>query len=108
MSAVNDNIVKERRRVDRESKQEQERRRFERVELSEDAYAENELGRRLGIVSHVSGGGLRIFLENDEQLSAFVPNEEMELTVVEENGTRTQVHVRVVYVNDYDVGMEFV
>ncbi|HUO59363.1 MAG TPA: PilZ domain-containing protein [Candidatus Acidoferrales bacterium] len=102
------NNIKERRRYDRETKQEQERRRFERLELRENAYLQDEHGRRLGIVSHVSGGGLRVFLENDEQLGAFMPEQQRALTVVEENGTRTNVHVRVVYVNDYDVGLEFV
>jgi hypothetical protein len=108
IAAVNENIVRERRRVDRDTMQEQERRRYERMELSEDAYVQDKNGRRLGLVSHVSGGGLRIFLENDEQLEAFAPEQEMDLIVVEESGTRTEVHVRVVYVNAYDVGLEFV
>lgn len=105
---VNKVIVKERRRFNRETMRENERRRFERVELNEDAYAHNESGQRLGVVTHVSGGGMRVFLENDDQVSSFSPGQEMDITVVEENGNRTELRVKVVYVNDYDVGLEFV
>jgi hypothetical protein len=105
---VNKVIVKERRRFDRETNQENERRRFERVELTEDVYAHDETGRRLGLVTHVSGGGMRVFLENDDQVNAFVHGQEMDLTLVEQNGTRTELHVRVVYVNACDVGLEFI
>ena len=105
---INKVIVKERRRFDRDTLQEIERRRFERVELAEDAYVHDESGRRLGIVTHVSGGGMRVFLENDDQVNAFVLGREMDLTVVEQNGTRTELRVRVVYVNEYDAGLEFI
>jgi hypothetical protein len=88
--------------------QEIERRRFERVELAEDAYAHDESGRRLGLVTHVSGGGMRVFLENDDQVNAFVSGREMDITVVEQNGTRTELHVKVVYVNQSDVGLQFI
>lgn len=88
--------------------QEQERRRFERVELNEDAHIEDENGRRLGIVTDVSGGGLRVFFESDEQMKAFVRDQYMTLIVVEEKGKRTEVHVRVAYVNPSDAGLQFV
>ncbi|HEX8926970.1 MAG TPA: PilZ domain-containing protein [Terriglobales bacterium] len=101
-------VVKERRRVDRDTMEEVERRRYERVELKEDAHIEDERGRRLGIVTDVSGGGLRVFFESDEQMNAFVAGAVMTLIVVEQNGTRNVVHVRVAYVNITDAGFQFV
>jgi hypothetical protein len=100
-------LPRERRRYDRATDEEVERRHFPRVEPSEDTYVEDANGRRLGIVANISGGGFCILPENDEQAQAFGAGKQMELTLVGQSGSRTKIRARVAYVTPYAVGLEF-
>ncbi len=85
-----------------------DRRQFERLEISEEAVAIDENGRKLGRVSHAGGGGMTIMLDS-EFGQTFAPGSRLRI-VVEETSTaiRHTVSVEVRYCLGNEVGVEFV
>jgi hypothetical protein len=98
----------ERRRYDRATREEVERRRSPRLEPSEDTYVEDGNARRLGVVGNVSGIGFSVFFDGDEQAQAFSVGKRMELTLVEESGSRTKIRATVVYRTPFAAGLKFI
>ena len=85
------------------------RRRFERLAIPEDAVAVDENGRQLGRVKEAGGGGMTVFTDNAGILSELPLGRQMRLTIVEPHtGTATVMDVEIKYVRTDCVGMEFV
>jgi hypothetical protein len=100
-------VEKERRRYDRATREEVERRRFPRVEPSGETHVEDANACRLGIVSNVSEGGFCILPESGLQAQAFGVGKQMELTLVGKSGSRTTIRATVVYRTPFAIGLEF-
>jgi hypothetical protein len=83
------------------------RRRFERRPVSDETIAYHENGGRLGLVTVAGGGGMAIRLENAG--ARFTPGERFPVSVVETAGNqKNRFQVRVVYLRDGSLGLEFV
>ena len=85
-----------------------DQRRFERLELTEDALALDEAGRELGRISHAGGGGMLIHTGSEKAAAAFRPGQRLRITVLEpETENRHTVSVVVRYQAGEAVGVEF-
>ena len=60
-----------------------EQRRFERLQLPEDALALDDAGRELGRVSHAGGGGMLIHTGSEKAEASFQLGQRLRITVVE-------------------------
>lgn len=89
------------------------RRQFDRLQISEAAYAVDETGRQLGKVSQASGGGMLI-VTNDaagyvSETEAPAVGERLTVTIMEPHTQTSNVlHVVVRYKDGANVGLEFV
>jgi hypothetical protein len=85
------------------------RRQFERLALSERAFAVDSTGRTLGPVKQVGGGGMLVCECHDSTLAEFPIGKQMRLTIVEPDlGTTNVMDVEIKYVTGNDLGMEFI
>lgn len=83
------------------------RRQFERLALTERAFAIDPEGRTLGPVKQVGGGGMLV-CECRDGLTGLQVGNQMRLTIVEPDlGTTNVMDVEVRYITGNDVGMEF-
>lgn len=86
-----------------------DRRRFERLTIPEDAVAVDEHGRQLGRVKEAGGGGMTVFTDSVDILTDLTLGRQMRVTIVEpRSGTATVMDVEIKYVCADSVGMEFV
>lgn len=84
------------------------KRQFERLAISDEAFAVDKNGRRFGRVSHVGGGGMTITLDPEPQ-AVFAPGSRMCVTVEEPStGNRHTLSVEVKYILADKLGVEFV
>jgi len=87
----------------------EDRRRYRRLELTEDAFAVDDTGVKLGRVSHAGGGGMQVEAESEDVLRRMVAGARMRLTIVEPTtGTANAMSVEVKHVVGLSVGMQFV
>ncbi|HWR37835.1 MAG TPA: PilZ domain-containing protein [Clostridia bacterium] len=86
-----------------------DRRKFERLNLTEHAVAVDENGLQLGRVAQASGGGMLIYANSAQILAELPKGRRMRIHIVEPaSGTTTMMDVEVLYVHDAYVGMGFV
>ena len=85
-----------------------ERRRFERLQLSEDAVALNAEGKELGRVSQAGGGGFLIFPADPEAVRQLTVGNRLTVTVVEPRSqARNTLDVEVRYRKGAAMGVQF-
>ncbi len=85
-----------------------EKRRFERLELPEDALALDDSGRQLGRVSQAGGGGMLIHTGSEQAAAGFQAGQRLRITVVEpRSDNRHTLSVVVRYRKGEAVGVEF-
>jgi hypothetical protein len=88
--------------------QEINRRRFERLELTEATIAVDETGYQLGRVSAAGGGGMQVDAPSPEALEHMKSGTKLTVTVVEPTSATTNMFdVEVCYVHGNSVGMKF-
>jgi hypothetical protein len=86
-----------------------ERRRFPRLDISEEARVYDENGRELGKVAQVSGSGMNIAISSPEIPRSLPSGRQLRVTVVEPGSRTTNVLDVVVRQLDGDrLGMEFI
>ena len=86
-----------------------DRRRFERLHLSEDAIAVDKSGRELGKVTQASGGGMMVKPKSAEIAKSITQGERLEITVMEPGSqTRHTIDMVVRYSSPEQIGLEFV
>jgi hypothetical protein len=87
-----------------------DRRQFERLKLSEDAFAVDANGKELGKVSQAGGGGMLIIsAQSPEAAQSLRPGERILVTVMEpKSQTANSIDVIVRYRNGAQVGVEFI
>jgi hypothetical protein len=85
------------------------RRQFERLRISGDAYAVDANGRELGKVSHAGGGGMLITTKSPEEAQSMRPGERIAVTIMEpKTQTANSIDVIVRYLHGAQVGVEFI
>lgn len=86
-----------------------DRRRFDRIELTEDAYAVDQNGRELGKVRQAGGGGMLIIIGSGEVADSLKKGDELKITVMEPaSQTSHTIDVIVRYHDKEQIGCEFV
>jgi hypothetical protein len=84
------------------------RRRFERLQLTEAAIAVDETGYQLGRVSAAGGGGMQVDAPSSDALEHMKSGSRLSVTVVEPGSATTNTFdVEVCYVDGNSVGMKF-
>ena len=84
------------------------RRQFERLQLTEEAFATSS-GRRLGRISQAGGGGMLIRCEADSGRAALPVGQKVRIEIVEPTASTTHtIDVIVRYHTGSGVGVEFV
>jgi hypothetical protein len=87
---------------------ENNRRRFERLALTEATIAVDASGYQLGKVSQAGGGGIQVDASSADALEHMKSGSRMSVTVVEPNSATTNTFdVEVCYVEGLSVGMKF-
>ena len=87
----------------------EDRRRFRRLELTEDTFAVDESGVKLGRVTQAGGGGMQVEAVDADVLDRMALGARMRLTIVEPaTGTANAMSVEVRHVDGLQVGMQFV
>ena len=85
------------------------RRKFERLELTEAAYAVDASGRELGKVTQASGGGMMIKPKSAEIAKSLPQGERVTITVMEPSSqTQHTLDMVVRYSSAEQIGLEFV
>jgi hypothetical protein len=85
-----------------------DRRQFERVELPATAFALNVLGKDLGRVVEIGGGGLLLDPASPWARLSLVKGQQLVVTVVEPGtGNQTDVGVEVRHVRAHRIGLRF-
>ncbi len=85
-----------------------DRREFGRVELPATAFAVNMLGKELGRVVEVSGGGLLLNPATPWARISFQKGQQLVLAIVEPTtGNQTDVAVEVCYIRSHYIGLRF-
>jgi hypothetical protein len=85
------------------------RRRFHRLELSEDAYAVDGSGRELGKVRQAGGGGMLIDAATPAIAKSLNPGDRVAVTIMEpKSQTSNSIDVIVRYKDGQQIGVEFV
>lgn len=85
-----------------------EQRRFERLQLPEDALAVDDAGRELGRVAQAGGGGMLIHTGSEQAAAGFQAGQRLRITVVEpRSDNRHTLSVVVRYRKGEAVGVEF-
>jgi hypothetical protein len=86
-----------------------DRRRFERLELGDDAIAVDETGRELGKVMQASGGGMMVKPKSSEVAASLAQGQRVQVTVMEPGSqTRHTIDMVVRYASAEKIGLEFV
>ena len=87
-----------------------ERRQYERIELSEDVRVRDASGREFGKVQQVSGGGMLVRTDSLPLAEELTPGKQLRITVVEPNKVASlTIEVVVRYRRDAQtIGLEFV
>ena len=86
-----------------------DRRKFDRIELTEDAHAIDENGRELGKVRQAGGGGMLIIMGSSEVADSLKKGDELRITVIEPSSqTSHTIDVVVRYHDHEQIGCEFV
>ncbi len=86
-----------------------ERRRFERLIITEATVAVDESGFQLGRVLQASGGGMQLHAFSSEATARMKLGTRMEVTVVEPSlKTTNSFNVEVRHVDGLTIGMEFI
>lgn len=88
-------------------KSEQERRKFVRLDLSENVRAIDEEGRDIGRVEKVGAGGLQIRLNDGAKLQQFKKGSQFELKVVESGSMQQRFKVEVRVCSGDILGVQF-
>ena len=84
------------------------RRRFERLNLTEAAFAVDDSGYQLGKVSRAGGGGMQVDAPSKDALDHMKSGSRLSVTVVEPSTATTNTFdVEVCYVDGQSVGMKF-
>ena len=87
----------------------QERRKFPRLDIAEEARVFDENGRDLGIVSKVSGGGIAVQASSLAMAQSLEPGSRLRITITEPGSRATNVvDVIIRQRQGSNVGMEFV
>ena len=87
----------------------QERRKFPRLDIAEEARVFDENGRDLGIVSKVSGGGIAVQASSLAMAQSLAPGSRLRITITEPGSRATNVvDVIVRQRQGNSVGLEFV
>ncbi|MGA3127829.1 MAG: PilZ domain-containing protein [Candidatus Korobacteraceae bacterium] len=85
-----------------------DRRQFERVELPATAFALNVLGKDLGRVVEIGGGGLLLDPASPWARLSLVKGQQLVVTVVEPaTGNQTDVGVEVRHIRAHRIGLRF-
>jgi hypothetical protein len=85
------------------------RRQFERLQLSEDAVALDQAGKKLGKVSSAGGGGFLIYPASPDATGVLAPGKRLTITVHEpKQNVNSTVDVVVRYREGEAIGVEFV
>jgi hypothetical protein len=85
-----------------------DRRQFERLELPATAFALNMLGKDLGRIVEIGGGGLLIDPASPWARLSLVKGQQLVVTVVEPaSGNQTDVGVEVRHVRAHRIGLRF-
>jgi|SRR4051812_24641176 hypothetical protein len=85
------------------------RRKFERLELTEAAYAVDAVGRELGKVTQASGGGMMIKPKSADIAKSLPQGERVTITVMEPTSqTQHTLDMVVRYSSPEHIGLEFV
>lgn len=86
-----------------------DRRKFDRIELTEDAIAIDENGRELGKVRQAGGGGMLIIMAGEDVASTLKMGDRMRITVAEpKSQTSHTIDIVVRYHDKNQIGCEFV
>ena len=86
-----------------------DRRKFERLELSDDAIAIDKTGRELGKVTQASGGGMMVKPKSADIATSMPKGERVTITVMEPGSqTRHTIDMVVRYSSSEQIGLEFV
>ena len=84
-----------------------EKRRFERLQLPDDALALDDAGHELGRVSQAGGGGMLIHTGSEKTAATFQPGQHLRITVLEpRTDNRHTLRVVVRYHTGEAVGVE--
>lgn len=90
-----------------EPKGEQERRRFLRLDLSEDVRAIDITGREIGRVERVGAGGMQIRLAKGLSVSEYAKGSQFDLHVIEPGDSQQSFKVEVRVCSGDLLGVEF-
>jgi hypothetical protein len=86
-----------------------ERRRFERLQLAEDAVALNAEGKELGRVSQAGGGGFLIYPANPDAIRQLAVGNRLTITVTEPRSKASNhIYVEVRYRKGAAMGVQFI
>ncbi len=84
------------------------RRRFARIEITENTVAVDETGFQLGHVRQASGGGMKVIADSLAAAQRMPLGKQMEITVVEPStSTSNSFNVEIRHVDGVTIGMEF-
>jgi len=84
-----------------------ERRRFIRLDMTENVRAVDNMGRDIGRVEKVGAGGMQIRLADTVPASQFGPGSQMEISIVEPGDVKSTVMVEVRVLDGRILGVEF-
>jgi ribosomal protein S1 len=93
--------------MDNGSTLEQKRRRFVRLELTEDVRAIDEHGQEIGRVEKVGAGGMQIRMSELSRERGFLPGSQMRIKVVEPNDLQQHFDVEVRVCDGDLLGVQF-
>jgi hypothetical protein len=87
----------------------EERRAFQRFEISDHAVAVDEKGVTLGRVSMAGGGGMTIHADSTAIAQELAPGRKLQVTVVEpDNKVSNTVSVEIRYRQGTEIGVQFI
>jgi len=86
---------------------EQERRRFVRLDMSENVRALDAKGRDIGRVEKVGAGGMQIRLSDGVPSEQYGPGEKLDISIVEPGNVRNQFKVEVRVCEGKLLGVQF-
>ncbi len=84
-----------------------ERRRFIRLDMTENVRAVDNMGRDIGRVEKVGAGGMQIRLADTVPTSQFEQGSQMEISIVEPGDVKSTVKVEVRVLDGRILGVEF-
>ena len=84
-----------------------ERRRFIRLDMTENVRAVDSVGRDIGRVEKVGAGGMQIRLSETVPTDQYGPGSQMEISIVEPGNVRSTLKVEVRMIEGRLLGVEF-